>query len=88
MTDIKVVPDEGKATEDESSEVIELYNHSRKTVKEALAVAERVVEDENQEITDILIIGYDADGELLSISSNMLNKDTLWLLEKLKQRIL
>ena len=86
--DIKLVPDDEKATVDEENGVIELYNHNRKTVKEALAVAERAIEDENQEITDILIIGYDADDALVSISSNMSNKDALWLIERLKQLIL
>lgn len=88
MKEIKIVPDKGEPAENESSEVVELYNHNRKTVKEALAVAERVIEDEGERVTDILIIGYDADDELISISSNMPNKDALWLLEKLKKEIL
>jgi hypothetical protein len=34
------------------------------------------------ELTDVLVIGYDKDGDLLIRSSRLLRSDALWLVEK------
>lgn len=39
---------------------------------------------ENDDITDVLCIGYDAEGSLIVRSSKMDRKDALWLAEQLR----
>ncbi len=39
---------------------------------------------ENDNLQDVLIVGYDGDGELVIRSSRMDRKDALWLSEKLR----
>ncbi len=38
----------------------------------------------NDNLQDVLIVGYDADGDLLVRSSRMDRKDALWLAEQLR----
>ena len=40
---------------------------------------------DNDNLTDVLVVGYDADGELLVRSSRMDRKDALWLSEALRK---
>lgn len=51
------------------------------TVEQALDVAKRDFSDAK----DVLMIFYDADGELCMRSSHMDRKSALWMLEKAKQ---
>lgn len=39
---------------------------------------------DNDNLQDVLIVGYDADGELLIRSSRMDRKDALWMAEMLR----
>jgi len=39
----------------------------------------------NESLTDVLIIGYDNDGELVIRSSKMSRMDALWMTEKAKE---
>jgi hypothetical protein len=39
----------------------------------------------NESLTDVLIIGYDNEGELVIRSSKMSRMDALWMTEKAKQ---
>ena len=52
------------------------------TPKQALLSAMEFVENDN--LQDVLIIGYDGDGELIIRSSRMDRKDALWLSELLR----
>jgi len=52
------------------------------TPKQALLSAMEFVENDN--LQDVLIVGYDGDGELVIRSSRMDRKDALWLSEKLR----
>lgn len=52
------------------------------TPKQALLSAMEFVENDN--LQDVLIVGYDGDGELLIRSSRMDRKDALWLSELLR----
>lgn len=54
--------------------------------EQALHSALQFVEDDN--LKDVLIIGMDADNELLVRSSKMDRKNALWLIELCKQHIL
>lgn len=52
------------------------------TPKQALLSAMEFVENDN--LQDVLIVGYDGDGELVIRSSRMDRKDALWLSELLR----
>jgi len=53
------------------------------TPRQALLSAMEFVEGEN--LQDVLIAGYDSDGELVIRSSRMDRKDALWLAEKIRE---
>lgn len=40
------------------------------------------------ELKDVLVIGYDADGDLLIRSSRMIRRDALWMLEAAKIQVM
>ncbi len=42
----------------------------------------------NDNLQDVIIVGYDGDGHLLVRSSNMSRADALWLAEHLRKHIL
>lgn len=52
------------------------------TPKQALLSAMDFVDNDN--LQDVLIVGYDGDGELVVRSSRMDRKDALWLAELLR----
>ena len=52
------------------------------TPRQALLSAMEFVEGDN--LQDVLIVGYDADGALVVRSSRMDRKDALWLAEMLR----
>lgn len=52
------------------------------TPKQVLQSAMRFADNDN--LQDVLIVGYDGDGELLIRSSRMDRKDAVWLAEQLQ----
>tara|TARA_R110002096_G_scaffold172484_7_gene346189 strand:- start:1969 stop:2208 length:240 start_codon:yes stop_codon:yes gene_type:complete len=52
------------------------------TVDQALAAAK------NKKLTDVLMVGYNADGELICIGSRMTRRDALWMIEHAKDNAL
>lgn len=52
------------------------------TPKQALQSAMAFADNDN--LQDVLILGYDGDGELLIRSSRMDRKDALWMAEQLR----
>ena len=42
----------------------------------------------NQDWKELLVIGYDTDGELVSLNAGMKCRDVLWLLEAEKRRVM
>jgi cysteine synthase len=58
------------------SELTHLPAHERMTPKECLQMSARQAE----EYADVIVIGYNTDGELTVQSSAMSRKDALWLL--------
>jgi hypothetical protein len=65
-----------------TDKVIELGGHMRMTVEEALKSCLRA------DLQEVMIMGYDADGDLIIASSAMSRKDALWLAEKARQSAL
>lgn len=65
-----------------ADKIIELENHFCKTPEEMLAVAGRA------DIQQAVIIFFDSDGLVNTITTDMVNKDLLWMLEIIKNRIL
>lgn len=55
--------------------VHELLAKDKMTVDEAFAVAQR------EQFNDVIVIGYDKDGDFLVTSSHVSNKDALYLLK-------
>lgn len=53
------------------------------TPRQALLSALTFADEDN--LQDVLVVGYDGDGELLIRSSRMDRKDALWLSEQLRQ---
>jgi hypothetical protein len=39
-------------------------------------------------LTDVLVIGYDEDGDLVYVSSAMTSAEALWMVERARKRIL
>jgi len=62
--------------------LIELSPHSFMTPNETLQKTLR------EGFTDVLVLGYDEDGELIIRSSAMKRHDALWMIEKAKLYIL
>lgn len=62
--------------------VIPLPPTTTMTVEQALASAQR------ENLHDVLVVGYDPEGELVIRSSRMQRKDALWLCEMLREHIL
>lgn len=58
------------------SDPIELGPHAKMTVRECLEYCAR----NHEEFEDVMVIGYDAEGNLNIRTSNMKRKDALWLL--------
>ena len=58
------------------SELTNLPPHTRMSPEECLGLCARLAE----EYQDVLVIGYDADGDLMIRSSAMSRKDALWML--------
>lgn len=56
------------------------------TPKQALLSALAFAENDN--LKEVLIVGYDSDGDLVVRSSRMNRQDALWLAEMLKHHIL
>lgn len=52
------------------------------TVEQAMASAQ------SKGLQDVLVVGYDPEGELVILSSRMQRKDALWLCEMLREHIL
>ena len=57
------------------AEVVELAAHERMTVEQCLNHVSR----KHAEFTDVLVCGYDKDGDFFTFSSHMSRKDALWL---------
>lgn len=55
--------------------VVQLPPHTKMTVEDALEYAKR------ENLTDVLIIGFFEDGDLLCVSSAMTREQALWLCE-------
>jgi hypothetical protein len=58
------------------ADVIQLDPHTSMTVNECLEYCRL----EQADYEDVIVLGYDKDGELILRSSRMTNKDALWLL--------
>ena len=56
------------------------------TPKQALLSALGFAENDN--LKEVIIVGYDSDGDLIVRSSRMNRQDALWLTEMLKQHVL
>lgn len=56
------------------ADILQLNPHDNMTVSECLHYCLRNADD----LTDCIVIGYDADGELVVRSSHMSRKDALW----------
>lgn len=59
-----------------TAKIVQLDPHTRMTVKEVLELQARHAE----ELTDVILVGYDNDGALFIRSSHLSRKDSLWLL--------
>lgn len=68
------------------SNVISLPASCTMTPKQALLSALDLAAADD--LTEALVVGYDASGELLVRSSKMDRKDALWLTEQLKHYVL
>lgn len=60
------------------AKVVELGPHCDMTPEEALAVASR------KRWQDVVVCGFDEDGDFVSLSSNMTREEALWMAEHLK----
>ena len=65
--------------------VIALPTGARTPLKTLLSVMEFA---NNGNLQDVIIVGYDGDGELLVQSSDMSRADALWLVEHLRKHVL
>ena len=68
------------------SNVRELPASTTMTPKQALLSALGFAENDN--LTEVVIVGYDKDGDLLVRSSRMNRESALWLAEMLRQHAL
>ena len=68
------------------SKVTELPASTTMTPRQALLSALGFADNDN--LTEVLIVGYDSDGDLVVRSSRMNRQDALWLTEMLKQHVL
>jgi len=65
------------------SKVVKAFaSHNSMTVNQALEVAKE------QDLTEVIIMGFDSEDDLIVGSSGMLRKDALWLIEKYKFNLL
>lgn len=67
------------------SDILDFPPSDTMTPKQALLSA--LAFAENDDLQDIVIVGYDGGGELLIRSSRMSRKDALWLAEMLRQHV-
>lgn len=58
------------------ADLVQLNPHSNMTVQECLEFSARNAAD----FQDVIVVGYDHDGDLLVRSSNMSRKDAVWAL--------
>lgn len=56
--------------------VVQLSPHDNMTVRDCLEFCCRTCD----ELTDVIVVGYDKDGKLVIRTSNMTRKDALWIL--------
>lgn len=68
------------------SNVRDLPASTTMTPKQALLSALGFAENDN--LTEVVIVGYDKDGDLLVRSSRMNREGALWLAEMLRQHVL
>ena len=68
------------------TKLVQLQPHERMTVKEALTQSLR--EAELNDLTDVVIIGYDSEGDLVIRNSHMTKGEANWLLDKAKMHAL
>ena len=79
------IPNEDEmSANDNDRNVIELGPTVNMTVDECIAYAKRRSED----LQDVMVIGCDADGDVISVSSQMTRAEALWLVEYIKLNIL
>jgi hypothetical protein len=64
-----------------SDQIINLEPHDRMTPKEALTVAQR------EEWSDILIVGWQGQGDFRFLFSRMSHEQANWLIDRMKIRI-
>lgn len=69
---------------DNEKNVIELGSTENMTVEECLAFAKR----RSKDLQDVMVIGCDANGAVISTSSKMTRAEALWLVEYIKMDIL
>lgn len=53
-----------------------------------LSVNQTLEHAKSYNLEDVLVLGFDADGELIELHSNMVKKDALWCLEQAKMYVL
>jgi hypothetical protein len=69
-----------------SGNIIGLPVSDNFTVMQALDSAKQLAESNN--LQDVLVIGYDAEGRLILRNSKMDRKSAFWMIEQLRKHIL
>ena len=69
---------------DNKNKILEMGPHSFMTVSELAAFLKRNA----GHFSDVMITGYDKDGNFISLSSSMSRKDALWIIKEAEKNVM